>query len=143
MKAKVVYHSTTGNTRKIAEAIASAAQCKAESVADVQLSENEKIDLLFIGDGVYFNAINKATKEFIQSLSVKQVKAVALFSTYGGNNKAVEIMKNMLEKQNILVLKQSFECKGQSWLVMNRHHPNESDLKQAQAFTAEVIKRNR
>ena len=50
MKAMVVYYSLTGNTRKIAEAMAIEIGCEAESVETAVISE--ELDYLFIGAAV-------------------------------------------------------------------------------------------
>lgn len=66
MKIKVMYHSSTGNTRKVSEAIVSAA-----NVSDVAITESyklsEPVDLLFVGDGIYAAKMNKNTKAFIST----------------------------------------------------------------------------
>jgi len=47
MRVRVVYQSTTGNTKKIAEAIARASGCVAEPVSAATV--NEPVDMLFLG----------------------------------------------------------------------------------------------
>jgi flavodoxin len=51
MDIKVLYHSTTGNTKKVAEAIAAEAGVIAQPLTEA--SGSTSTDILFIGDGVY------------------------------------------------------------------------------------------
>lgn len=51
MNIRVMYHSQTGNTRKLAESMAGALGVTAEKIADSSIVE--PVDMLFIGDGVY------------------------------------------------------------------------------------------
>ena len=65
MNIKVVYHSRTGNTKKIAEAIAESVSASVETI-----SENIKvdaIDILFLGDGVYAGKIDSTTETLLKN----------------------------------------------------------------------------
>jgi flavodoxin len=139
MKVKVVYHSKTGNTKKVAEAIA-----KAVGTTAVQITDKinfDSADLLFIGDGVYGAKPNKITVEFIKTLSSDKVKNVAVFGTYGGQKKAIIGMKELLTNQGINVAEESFGCKGKSWAILNRKHPDVKDLEAAQQFAKRIAGR--
>ena len=59
MNIQVVYHSKMGNTKKLAESIASTFQVKATSIENAAASLSHPIDLLFIGDGIYFGKMHK------------------------------------------------------------------------------------
>jgi flavodoxin len=136
MKVKVMYHSKTGNTKKVAEAIA-----KAVGTTAVQITEKIKFDsadVLFIGDGVYGAKPNKVTEEFIKTLDSNKVKKVAVFGTYGGQKKAIIVMKELLKKQRINVIEESFGCKGRSWFILNPTHPDVNDLNAAQQFAKKI-----
>jgi flavodoxin len=138
MNIKVVYHSRTGNTKKIADTIASELNISAEPVsADLHL---DKVDLLFIGDGVYAGKADSKTMNFIKALDVNKVKNAAVFGTYGGMDKAITSMKESLNNQGIHLVDESFACKGQAWLVANRNHPNAEDFTAAKDFAHNVVK---
>jgi Uncharacterized flavoproteins len=139
MNIKVVYHSSTGNTKKIADAIADTLSTKALSVSDPQNISSEPIDLLFIGDGIYAGKISKKTAKFIQNLNADNVKFAAVFTTYGGQNKAVDEMKQLLRNKKIRFVSESFDCKGQSWFFMNRKHPNDIDVNAAREFAKKAV----
>ena len=75
MKAAVRYYSKTGNTKKLAEAIASAIGVTAKSV-DQPL--NEDVDILFICNSVYWAGIDGKVKSFLKSPGGKIGKLVNL-----------------------------------------------------------------
>ena len=140
MNIKVIYHSKTGNTKKIAEAIAESIGASVEPI-----SKNIKVDtldILFIGGGVYFGRADSTTETFIKKLSAENVKNAVVFGTFGGMNKAILSMKDLLRKQGINVIDRSFGCKGAVLLLLNlvnRKHPNEEDLEAAKEFAIGVV----
>lgn len=137
MKIGVMFHSLTGNTKKIAEAIAEQAGVQAESIAEDSCVQD--VDLLFIGDGIYAGKPHAATQKLLSSIHAGNVAHVAIFGTYGGQKKAIEQMKATLKKQGVDVFDASFGCKGRAWLVANRAHPSEEDIAQAKQFAKQMI----
>ncbi|MHB1394576.1 MAG: flavodoxin family protein, partial [Clostridia bacterium] len=125
MNIKVMYHSKTGNTKKLAESMAGALGTSAEQISPNSLVE--PIDMLFIGDGVYMGGPDSVTASFIKTLNGRLVKNAAVFGTFGGQKKAITIMKELLKKQGINVLDESFGCRGKSWAILNRKHPSSDD----------------
>ena len=138
MKIKVVYHSMTGNTKKIADALAGIANVSAEAITE-NCKITEEIDLLFIGDGIYAGKMNKKTKAFIQTLDATLVKNAAIFGTIGGQDKAIHDMAMMLKEKDINVCEETFVCRGQAWFIANRKHPNQSDIDNANKFATNII----
>ena len=139
MKIKIVYHSMTGNTKKVAEALAKVANVQAEAITE-NYKLSEAIDLLFIGDGIYAGQMNKKMKTFIQTLDASLVKNVAIFGTYGGQDKVIIDMAAMLKKQGVNVCDETFVCKGQAWFIANRKHPNQTDIDNATKFGTNIIR---
>lgn len=133
MKTAVTYYSKTGNTKKIAEAIAQAAGCGAVPIADIL---DDKVDILFIGGSIYGGALDPSLVSFIGGLDAKKIKRAALFSTYISDPKAIGIMKDLLSKQGIPVA-DSFSCKGK-FLLFNLKRPDAADLENAKKFAASV-----
>ena len=74
MNIRVIYHSSTGNTEKLARAIADTLNVEAEPLGEDPISFSEPVDLLFIGDGIYFGKANKRTRSFIDRLDAKMIK---------------------------------------------------------------------
>lgn len=132
-----MYHSKTGNTRKIAEAIAEAVGASVEPISE-NINLNP-LDILFIGDGVYGGKVDSKTEKFIKTLNAKKVKNAIVFGTYGGMNKAITSMKELLMEQGINVIDKSFGCRGGAWLLLNRNHPNDQDLAAAKEFAQTAV----
>lgn len=139
MKIKVVYHSRGGNTKKIAEVIAKAVGTSAGTI--IENNNFDGADILFLGDGIYAGNLDKGTESFIKALTPDKVKNVAVFGTYAGQTKAIDRMKDLLRKQGINVLEDSFGCKGKFMFFINRKHPDIDDLKAAEKFAKKVVGR--
>lgn len=138
MKIKVVYHSKTGNTRKVAEAIAKAVDVPAEDI-DSGGELAEPVDLLFIGDGLYAGNVSKAMRKYIDALSGASAKSVALFSTFGGKDAATGKMRELLAQKGIEAAGEVFGCKGKAWFILNRKRPNGDDLRNAAEFAKRIV----
>ena len=77
MKIAIRYYTKTGNTKKLAEAIASAINVEAKTV-DKPLTED--VDILFLGSAVYAAGIDSKIKDFIKNINVN-VGEVVNFSS--------------------------------------------------------------
>lgn len=136
MKTKVMYHSKSGNTKKVADAIAQALGQVSEAVPPDYPLEN--VGLLFLGAGVNAGKVDKKMIDFIKTLNTSRVKNVALFGTSGGECTHLNYMRELLKEQGINVMEQTYGCKGKSFFFINRKKPDEEDLKQAQKFAKEI-----
>ena len=93
MKVAVRYQSCGGNTKAVAEAIAKAANVKAEPI-DVSL--DEAVDILFVGGGIYAHTIDPSLKDYLETLNQDTVKSIAAFTTgaaMSGTDKIADIAK--------------------------------------------------
>ena len=95
---------------------------------------SEPTDLLFKGDDIYFGKPHKNTIAFIDRLNAQMVKNVAVFGTYGGQEKIGADIQQMLRAKGINVISEVFVSPAQSWVFMNRNRPNDEDVKKASAF---------
>jgi flavodoxin len=83
MNAKVVYYSKTGNTRKLAEAIAEAVGTTAEGVDRSRIDKT--VDVLFVGGAVYAtyeHSFHPSLTSFIRDIDKTKVRKVEAFGTY-------------------------------------------------------------
>jgi len=138
MKTKVVYFSQTGNTKKVAVAIADALACKVESVEAV--SEDGEADVLFIGAAVYAtfdHDVNPAIKAFLKTLKPSKVKKVAVFSTYAFGSSVGNLVR-FVKDLGFNVSDEPFACKGR-FLFFNMGAPNKKDLQNAKDFALRVV----
>ena len=135
MNIAVRFFSRSGNTKKVADAIAKAAGIEAK---DCSVPITEQVDILFLGGSVYGGGLDKSLREFIEKLDSKSVKCAALFGTSAIAKKPDRELEKMLLQKNIPIAQQRFYCRG-AFTIMHRGRPNAGDLKQAAEFAASVI----
>lgn len=108
MKIAVRYQSRGGNTKAVAEIIASSTGVKAESV---DATINEYVDVLFVGGGVYMGRLDKSLSDFLSKLNSDNVGQIVCFSTTGSMNstlkqiEAISIQKGISVHENKLLIK--------------------------------------
>ena len=140
MNIKIMYHSKSGNTKKLADAIGEELAIKPTSILDNSFSFDEVVDLLFIGDGIYAGKASKHMTSFISQLDNEKIKNVTVFATYGGQPEICDRIKQQLNEKGLNVIDETFSCKGKSWWIANRKHPNDDELNQAKEFAKRVVK---
>ena len=134
MKAEVRYFTRTGNTKKLAEAIAQASECQAQSIP---APIDGYTDVLFLGASVYGGGISAEVKEYIHSLDKTQIGMAAVFSTSALVQRAFPQIRKELEKEGIAVCPQNFYCRGQ-FTALHRGRPDARDLESAKQFAADI-----
>ncbi|MFZ5975294.1 MAG: flavodoxin family protein [Bacillota bacterium] len=139
MNIAVTYYSKTGNTKKVAQAIAEAAGCTARDIADFDASDT--VDLLFIGGAIYGGKLDPALTEFISRLDPERIKQAVVFSTSASRKAfgvANNLMKDSLKKKGIPIEDDGFASKGK-FLFLSRKHPDNADLNDAKQFALSLI----
>lgn len=146
MKSAVIYYSETGNTEKVAKAIAGAIAGEIKRVEEVKPDELIDYDLIFIGTPVHGSRPAKKIGDFLDKLPQLSGKKAAAFCTthIGGDKMTFRIIKEKLEKRGVIFI-DSFSCLGWSRLIgnfgpriFNRGCPNEEDLKKAVEFAKKI-----
>lgn len=133
----VLYYSMTGNTRKIASAIAEELGIEAQSIK--ALAAVPQDGLLFIGSGNYGDKPSEDMAKFIEKYDFKD-RMVALFGTSGkGAGLEVRAMEEALKQKGANVIG-SYYSKGRSFVVVNIGHPGRDDLEGARKFAREMAK---
>lgn len=107
MRTAVRYFSKSGNTKKIAEAIANGAGVKAVSVAD-EPELNERVDLLFLGGAPYANIMAPELKKYAEGLTSDKVGKVALFTTSNWSKRTVYALRKILNSKGIQTVDEHF-----------------------------------
>ncbi len=110
MNASVVYFSRTGNTKRLAQAIADAAKAQIFDLATTQPSEIEGFDLLILGTPVEGASPAKETAAFVTTMNPTHYKKAILFCTYKifGNERTMKaIEKELTAKGYETILKVS------------------------------------
>ncbi len=129
MKAAVRYYTRSGNTRKLAEAIAKALGVEA---LDVSVPLEEDVDLLFLGSSVYAAGVDDKVKSFISGIGV-QVGRVVNFSTAALLPSTYKQVKKLVEDKGLVMAEEEFHCRG-SFLHMHRGKPDAGDCMAAAGF---------
>ena len=133
---EVVYYSLTGNTKKVAEAIATELDVIAENVkTKAKLAEES---FVFLGTGLYGPFWIRGLKKFIDGNNFDGRK-VALFGTSGnGKGKEVEALEETLTAKGAKISGR-FYCKGEFLFFINRKRPTSEDLENARKFARELV----
>ena len=135
MKVAVRYYTKTGNTKRLAEAVA-----KAVGVEALPLSSpiEEPVDILFLGNSYYAFSIDPEVREFIRSLSKDKVGRIVNFGSAAMLNSTWKKVKAEADKKGIPMEKREFHCKGE-FKGIHKGRPNEEDLKAAAAFAKGIV----
>ena len=130
MRFAVRYYTKTGNTKRLAEAIA-----KELGVEALPISEpvNEQVDFLFMGNSYYAFDIDPEVKKFVSSLDKDKVGKIVNFGSAAMLNSTYKKVKAVAEKAGIAMDEKEFHCKGE-FKGIHKGRPNENDLKDAIEF---------
>ncbi len=133
----VIYYSETGNTKKVAQAIASALKCKAISIENIK--NIKKYNTIFIGSPVYMWNPAPEVKKFIRKSSLKN-KKIAVFCTFGlWHGTSLYIMQRICEKKGAKVIGK-FGTIAKSHGIFFPSRPNKNDLAKAREFAKNIMK---
>jgi flavodoxin len=140
MEAQVYYGSKTGNTKKVAEAVAGAIGTQARRISGGE--GGVKADLLFLGAAVYATHDHgplPEVLEFIGKLDPASVKEALVFSTGFKEGDACAKLRALLERRGIKTRKETFFCPGRFFLFFNFGRPNAQDLERARQFATSAV----
>lgn len=137
MMIAVRYDSKTGNTKRLADALAAALGIRAETV-DIPLPG--KVDLLFLGSSVYAAGASAEVKKFIAGLNPSQVGTVACFGTAALLPSTYAQVSKLLREKGIDVQADEFHCRGQ-FHFMHRGRPDENDLMRVKQFAKRMMEK--
>jgi len=107
MKSCVLYFSRTGNTKKVAEAIANQVKAPLFDIATCEPSVVEAYDIIFLGTPVEGASPAKETAAFVERIPQGKNKKTVLFCTYRlfGNERTMKALEKKLQEkgyENIL-----------------------------------------
>ena len=135
MKVAVRYYTKTGNTKRLAEAVA-----KAVGVEALPLSSpiEEPVDILFLGNSYYAFSIDPEVRKFIQLLPADKVGRIVNFGSAAMLNSTLKKVKAEAAKRGIAVDDREFHCKGE-FKGIHKGRPNSEDLTAAAEFAKTFI----
>ena len=132
----VRYYTKTGNTRKLAIAVAEALGVKALPISE---PVTEPVDILFLGNSYYAFSIDPEVRDFVHSLDKSKVRSIANFGSAAMLNSTYKKVKAEADKVGIPVLDREFHCRGE-FKGIHKGRPNEEDLKAAAEFARSLMK---
>ncbi len=135
MKFAVRYYTKTGNTKRLAEAVASAVGAEALPLAS---PIEEPVDILFLGNSYYAFSIDPEVRSFIRSLDKDKVGRIVNFGSAAMLNSTWKKVKAEADKKGIPMEKREFHCKGE-FKGLHKGRPNSEDLAAAAAFAKSFV----
>ncbi|MBR4455454.1 MAG: hypothetical protein IKS32_04425 [Solobacterium sp.] len=132
----VIYSSRSGNTKKIADAIAY--ECEVDAIDVHEPNNITGTDLLFVGMGIYAGKPDGDMLDYLDQLPVNAIKGAAVFSTSATGNDHLGLAINLLEHKGVQVYPRHLLLKGK-FLLMNKGKPGEEELEEARDFAYEVM----
>ena len=135
MKVAVRYYTKTGNTKKLAEAIAEAVGAEAFSL---NTPIEEPVDILFLGNSYYAFSIDPEVRNFVRSLDSSKIGRIVNFGSAAMLNSTWKKVKAEADKIGVPMDEREFHCKGE-FKGMHKGRPNEEDLKAAADFAKRIM----
>ncbi|MEN6594497.1 MAG: hypothetical protein ABFC31_06070 [Clostridiaceae bacterium] len=133
-KVAVLYATKTQHSKKLAEAVGSALEVKAQNITEnPNLTD---IELLFIVGGIYGGVSMPELLTFVTAMEAPALKRAALITNCASGKQRQAALRKILEEKGIPVIDE-FVCKG-AILFVSLPHPNAKDLKNAVDFALEI-----
>ena len=136
MKIAVRYYTKTGNTKRLAEAVANAVGVEALPISEPVA---EPVDILFLGNSYYAFSIDPEVREFVASLDKEKVGKIVNFGSAAMLNSTFKKVKAEADKVGIPMDEREFHCKGE-FKGLHKGRPNEDDLSTAAKFAKTIVK---
>ena len=135
MTIAVRYYTKTGNTKRLAEAVAEAVGVEALPISSPVA---EPVDILFLGNSYYAFSIDPEIRAFLKTLSKDKVGRIVNFGSAAMLNSTWKKVKAEADKLGIPMDKREFHCKGE-FKGIHEGRPNEADLKAAADFAKTLV----
>ena len=137
MNVAVRYYTKTGNTKRLAEAVANAVGVEA---LPLDAGVEEPVDILFLGNSYYAFNIDPEVKSFVQSLSKAVVGKIVNFGSAAMLNSTYKKVKAEADKAGVPMEAREFHCRGE-FKGVHKGRPNAEDLKAAADFAKTFLDR--
>jgi len=130
MSYAVRYYTKTGNTKRLAEAIATELGVEALPISE---PVTEPVDYLFLGNSYYAFSIDPEVRSFVASLDKNKVGRIVNFGSAAMLNSTYKKVKAEAEKAGVAMDDKEFHCKGE-FKGLHKGRPNENDIRAAVEF---------
>jgi flavodoxin len=134
VKYAVRYYTRSGNTERLAKAIAEAVGAQATSV-DTDLEE--RVDVLLLACSYYAFDMDEAVKKFIAD-NHQKIGEIVCFGTSAMMKSMKKPMQKLLDGYDIGLCDEEFHCRGEFW-KFHIGHPNSDDLKNAAELAVKIV----
>ncbi|MBP5552958.1 MAG: flavodoxin [Spirochaetales bacterium] len=135
MTVAVRYYTKTGNTKKLAEAVAKAVGAEALPISE---PISEPVDILFLGNSYYAFTIDPEVRSFVKSLDKEKVGRIVNFGSAAMLNSTYKKIKAEASKVGIAMDEREFHCKGE-FKGIHKGKPDENDLKAVAEFAKKIV----
>ncbi len=135
-KIAVRYYTKTGNTKRLAEAVAEAVGAEA---LPISVPVTEQTDILFLGNSYYAFSIDPEVRDFIRSLDREKIGKIVNFGSAAMLNSTWKKVKAEADRAGIPMDEREFHCKGE-FKGIHKGRPDEKDLKAAAEFAGMIIR---
>ena len=135
MKIAVRYYTKTGNTKRLAEAVAEAAGVEA---LPISAPVEEPVDVLFLGNSYYAFTIDPEVRAFVRSLTKDKVGCIVNFGSAAMLNSTYKKVKAEADKLGIPMDKREFHCKGE-FKGIHKGKPDADDLAAVKEFARSIV----
>ncbi len=134
MKIAVRYHTQTGNTKKLAEAIAGALGTEALTT---EAPITEPVDLPFLGSSVYAAGVAQEIRDFLGSLDPALVGSIVSFSTAALLPSSYKQISKLCAQRGLTLDPEEFHCRGQ-FHALHKGKPDSMDEARCAAFAVRM-----
>ncbi len=131
----VRYYTKTGNTKKLAEAVAETLGVEALPISE---PVEEPVDILFLGNSYYAFSIDPEVRSFVQTLDKNKVGRIVNFGSAAMLNSTYKKVKAEADKVGIPMEAREFHCRGE-FKGVHKGRPNAEDLQAAADFAETFI----
>lgn len=135
MKTAVRYYTKTGNTKRLAEAIAKAVGAEA---LPISTPITEPVDILFLGNSYYAFSIDPEVRNFVRGLDKTKVGKIVNFGSAAMLNSTYKKVKAEADKAGIPMDAREFHCRGE-FKGIHKGKPDEADCRTAADFAKKII----
>ena len=134
MKYAVRFYTRSGNTKKLADAVAKTVSVEAK---DVTTPLDEKADILFLGCSYYAFDVDEAVKKFIVE-NKDNIGKIVCFGTSAMMKSMKKPVSKVADTVGVTVAHEEFHCRGQFGKI-HKNRPNAADLEEISAFAKKII----
>ena len=134
MNIAIRYYTRSGNTKKLAFAVAEAVSVEAK---DITIPLSEKVDILFLGSSYYAFDVDDAVKQFITD-NRDNIGKIVCFGTSAMMKSIRKPIVKIAEIVGITVADEEFHCRGQFGKIHNGR-PNEKDKEDIKRFATAIL----